>query len=205
MRLEGIIKSWNQERAFGFIEPIRGGPDIFVHITAFPARTGRPALHQRVSFEVEIEATGKKRARNVRFAMAGGTATPRTRNTATPWGGTTRFIVPAFILLYVLLALPWRVPHVVAAAYLALSVLCFVVYAADKWAAQSGGWRTRERTLLLLGLLGGWPGALLAQQLLRHKSGKASFRSAFWGTVVLNAGAFMALSSPWGGAWRWLR
>lgn len=204
MRFEGLIKSWNEERAFGFIEPIQGGQDIFVHITAFPARTGRPALNQRVSFEVEVNAEGKKRARNVRLAMAGRTARPPARNTTASRGGATLFIVPAFIVLYLLLALLWRVPHLVAGAYLALSILCLVVYAADKSAARSGGWRTQESTLLLLGLLGGWPGAILAQQFLRHKSSKASFRSAFWGTVVLNVGAFVVLSSPWGGAWRWL-
>jgi uncharacterized membrane protein YsdA (DUF1294 family) len=37
-------------------------------------------------------------------------------------------------------------------------------------------------------LVGGWPGALLAQGLLRHKSKKASFQVAFWMTVVANVG-----------------
>jgi len=48
----------------------------------------------------------------------------------------------------------------------------------------------------LLGLAGGWPGAIVAQQVLRHKSNKVSFRSAFWVTVMLNALVFLALSSP---------
>lgn len=39
MRFEGFVKSWNDDRAFGFIEPDQGGQDIFAHITAFPART----------------------------------------------------------------------------------------------------------------------------------------------------------------------
>ena len=49
--------------------------------------------------------------------------------------------------------------------------------------------------LHLLALAGGWPGALLAQQFLRHKSAKASFRTVFWATVVLNVAAFVALSA----------
>lgn len=89
--------------------------------------------------------------------------------------------------------------------YLALSPLCFILYAADKSAARSGGWRTQESTLLVIGLVGGWPGAMLAQQFLRHKSVKASFRSAFWGTVILNVIAFVVLSSPQVGAWQALR
>lgn len=99
----------------------------------------------------------------------------------------------------------WRVPRVVAVAYLASSLVCFVAYAADKYAARAGGWRTRESTLLLLGLVGGWPGALLAQQFMRHKSVKASFRAAFWLTVAVNVSAFVLLSSPQTGAWHRLR
>lgn len=74
--------------------------------------------------------------------------------------------------------------------------MCFVVYAIDKSAAVAGRWRVSERTLILLGLAGGWLGAIVAQQLLRHKSGKASFRSAFWGSVLLNVLAFIALNAP---------
>lgn len=62
MRFEGTIKSWNEKRAFGFIEPEQGGQEIFAHITAMPARGGRPSEGQRVSFEVELNREGKKRA-----------------------------------------------------------------------------------------------------------------------------------------------
>jgi uncharacterized membrane protein YsdA (DUF1294 family) len=84
--------------------------------------------------------------------------------------------------------LPW-----VAAFYLAASVVAFAVYAADKSAARAGRRRTPENTLLLLGLLGGWPGALVAQQTLRHKTKKRGFLAAFWVSVVLNSTALGAL------------
>ena len=129
----------------------------------------------------------------------------RPRNPDAQWGGASLFAVPAFALLYVAIAVVWRVPNTVGLAYLALSTVCFIMYAADKSAAKSGGWRTKESTLLLTGLVGGWPGAMLAQQFLRHKSVKASFRSAFWGTVVMNVIAFVVLSSPQVGAWQALR
>jgi len=70
--------------------------------------------------------------------------------------------------------------------YLAASIVTFIFYALDKAAAQSHRARTPERTLHMLSLLGGWPGALLAQKLLRHKSGKLSFQAWFWLTVVLH-------------------
>jgi uncharacterized membrane protein YsdA (DUF1294 family)/cold shock CspA family protein len=204
MRFEGLIKSWDDDRGFGFIEPAKGGDEIFVHITAFPARSGRPALKQRVSFEVELDRDNKKRAHHVQLVRPARPASPRARNRAAEWGGASLFAVPAFLLLYLGLAVTWGVPRLVAGAYLMLSVVCFILYAADKSAAATGARRTQERTLLAIGLLGGWPGGLVAQQLLRHKSIKSSFRAAFWATVIVNVVAFVALSSPWLGAWRWL-
>jgi uncharacterized membrane protein YsdA (DUF1294 family) len=47
---------------------------------------------------------------------------------------------------------------------------------------------------------GGWPGAVLAQQWLRHKSSKAAFRARFRVTVIVNAGLFLALAWWWGRA-----
>lgn len=105
----------------------------------------------------------------------------------------------AFALIYAAAAVGWGMPHLVGAFYAGVSVLCFIVYALDKSAARAGARRTPESTLLLLGLAGGWPGALLAQQWLRHKSAKASFRARFRVTVVLNLGAFVYLG---GVSWR---
>ena len=77
---------------------------------------------------------------------------------------------------------------------LAVSAATFLVYAADKSAAERGRWRVRERTLHLWSLLGGWPGAFLAQRALRHKTRKEEFLSAFWRTVAANCG-FIGLAT----------
>jgi uncharacterized membrane protein YsdA (DUF1294 family) len=66
--------------------------------------------------------------------------------------------------------------------------------------AEKGAWRTQESTLHLLSLIGGLPGALIAQQTLRHKSKKQSFRFIFWVTVLLNCGTFVWLFTPDGAA-----
>jgi len=84
-----------------------------------------------------------------------------------------------------------------AALYAVASVACFIAYALDKSAARQGRRRTPERTLLLLGLAGGWPGGLAAQQLLRHKSAKTSFLVKFWFTVLLNLALLVALQAGW--------
>lgn len=82
-----------------------------------------------------------------------------------------------------------------AVAYSAVSAVTFLAYVSDKRAARRGGRRTPETCLHLLSLAGGWPGALVAQKVARHKTAKASFRFVFWWTVVLNIAAFVALSS----------
>ena len=79
--------------------------------------------------------------------------------------------------------------YFVGGLYLCASIVCFIAYWIDKRAARAGRWRTPEHRLLLLGLIGGWPGALLAHRWLQHKSTKASFRRKFWITVALNLGA----------------
>jgi uncharacterized membrane protein YsdA (DUF1294 family) len=104
----------------------------------------------------------------------------------------------AFAGLYLAAELAWAVPPAVAAVYAVASLACFVAYAIDKSAAKSRARRTPERTLLLLGACCGWPGAVLAQQWLRHKSAKASFRAKFWLTVLANVAAFGGFAWWWG-------
>ena len=84
--------------------------------------------------------------------------------------------------------------------YLSATTITTVFYllakSLDKNAAQNGNWRTKESTLHMLALIGGWPGAMYAQQKLRHKSIKTEFRQVFWATVVMNISAlsWVALS-----------
>lgn len=92
--------------------------------------------------------------------------------------------------------LAWQVPLWIGVLYVLASIVCFSVYARDKAAARAARRRTPERTLLLLGLLCGWPGAVLAQQWLRHKSSKRAFQVAFWCTVACNLGVFVYLCAP---------
>lgn len=95
-----------------------------------------------------------------------------------------------FLIVYAFATWAWQLPPAVGLAYLAVSLACFAAYAFDKSAARRGERRTPERTLLLLGLAGGWPGGLLAQQWLRHKTVKQPFRRMFWLTVAANTVAF---------------
>jgi len=126
----------------------------------------------------------------------------RAANSPAQWGTASLFALPAFLLVYVVVAAMWGVPGWVAALYAGASVVCALVYAIDKSAAKAGRWRVQESTLHTLSLVGEWPGALVAQQVLRHKSSKATFRAAFWATVVANVAGFVFIHSPWGAGWR---
>lgn len=82
-----------------------------------------------------------------------------------------------------------RLPKELLMVYSATSCLTFFLYSHDKNAARKGKWRVRERRLHLLGLFGGWPGALLAQKVLHHKTRKIGFQRLFWLTVIINCAA----------------
>jgi uncharacterized membrane protein YsdA (DUF1294 family) len=103
-----------------------------------------------------------------------------------------------FVALLVGAVLAKTMPVIVSLIYLGLSLATFLAYALDKSAAESGQWRTQESTLHIFGLAGGWPGAIFAQQLLRHKSKKREFQAVFWITVLINCGAIIWLSLPSG-------
>ncbi|SFG12473.1 DUF1294 domain-containing protein [Neptunomonas qingdaonensis] len=102
-------------------------------------------------------------------------------------------LISAFAIFSIASVVIHTLPFLVPAFYLVISVITFIIYAFDKSAAINGRWRTKESTLHLCAILGGWPGALLAQQKLRHKSSKQDFRFVFWITVILNLSGFIWL------------
>lgn len=100
--------------------------------------------------------------------------------------------IPLFGALVFYVYTQWSLARYVLPWYGAASIAAFCAYGFDKAAAKGQRWRTPESTLHLLGLVGGWPGALLVQQLFRHKTAKRSFIVGFWFTVVVNSAAFVA-------------
>ena len=209
MRYLGTLAEWNDARGFGFVQVDAGGERLFVHISAFqprPSPQARPQPGMRLEFAVGMDS-GKKRAQQVAWrnvARAAAPANPRaaaSKPATTRKGGSSYLAVLAFVLLFVAIAVVWGVQRWVASLYAVLSLITFLAYWKDKAAAQAGRWRTPESTLHTLSLLGGWPGAVLAQQWLRHKSSKTEFRVLFWGTVLLNVAVLVWLHSPWGRDW----
>jgi uncharacterized membrane protein YsdA (DUF1294 family) len=149
-----------------------------------------------LSFEIELGPQGRKRAKSVEFARASRPVRGPRPESPAPWTLPRLFVLPAFLVVYAFVAWRWSVSPWVAAAYLLASLAAFVAYAIDKSAARHGRRRTPEATLHGFSLACGWPGALLAQQLLRHKSSKPTFASKYWATVALNVTGFVIVHSP---------
>ncbi len=104
-------------------------------------------------------------------------------------------VLAAFAIVCAIVAATRGVPSWVALLYAGASTLCFVLYAVDKAAARAGRDRISESTLLSLGFIGGWPGAIVAQQVFRHKTAKRSFRIRFWLSVIVNMAVFVWITT----------
>lgn len=189
-RETGRISDWRDDRGFGFVAPYPGGPRSFVHLKAFARGSRRPVEGDLISYRTGLDERGRSRAIEARFA---GQRTPpkRLQQRTSP-----RIATAVTVLLGVVAgALLGVLPHVVAGAYLGGSIVAFALYAFDKAAAGAGRQRTPENTLHFIAVLGGWPGALAAQQAFRHKTAKPSFQWVFWMTVIVNLAAVAWLMS----------
>lgn len=192
MRLQGKITLWKDAEGFGFITPNNGGERVFVHIRSFTSKR-RPVGNDFVTYELTKDAQGRTNAARVAFL---GQRLPKTTSPAT--SPAPFLFVAAFLGAVAIAVMAGKLPLIILWLYLGASLVTFAAYAWDKSAAMNDRWRTQESTLHLLALVGGWPGALLAQRLIRHKSKKQSFLVVFWITVVLNCAVLGYLFTPQG-------
>jgi len=191
-RRKGTLTQWDDAKGYGFITPDGGGAKVFVHVKAFGLRPHRPFVGERLSYAEGQDAQGKRRAQEVQ-SLEPKAAPPAAKQRDR---GLVLLLVPGFAAFVLACGAIWSLPNWLWGAYTAMSMATFIVYALDKRAAARGDWRVAEGTLHVLSLAGGWPGALLAQELLRHKSVKPSFRRLYWLTVVVNLAAFIAIFTP---------
>lgn len=193
MRLKGKVIKWNADKAFGFIAPNGGGDSIFIHKTALANRNRSPNINDVITFSVIKDNQGRYCADQATFSGE------KLNNKQVRY--ISKFPIYLSVIFIILIIAGYfldQLPKKVVVIYLVISVITFLAYASDKSKAQQGRWRTQEKTLHLLALMGGWPGAAIAQQVLRHKSKKIKFRITFWFTVVVNITVLGYLMSPQG-------
>lgn len=108
-------------------------------------------------------------------------------------------IIMSFSAFIGYLVFPNKIFFYIMIMYAILSVLTFFIYKIDKSAAEKGSWRTSENTLHFFATLGGWPGAMIGQQVFNHKTKKTSFRIIFWISILLNISllTLFLIYTPW--------
>jgi uncharacterized membrane protein YsdA (DUF1294 family)/cold shock CspA family protein len=184
MRKRGKIVQWNNDKGFGFIAPRSGGKQLFFHIKHFKS-SNIPSINQAITYAVTRDMQGRICAINV---LKEGEILSESRNKISySFSSIIVFIFAAFLVFAT-----WssKLPIGISGYYIIVSLITYIVYAVDKSAAQEERRRISENTLHVLSLIGGWPGALIAQEKLRHKSKKQSFRMIFWFMVCINITIF---------------
>ncbi len=194
MRFKGRLTNWNDDKGFGFVEPISGGERSFVHIKAFQSYSRRPVDGDLIIYEQVKESQGKFKAVNVTISLdrKPKAAKPNANNKPSSLGS---LFTISFCIVLLVMAFSKAIPIEALFFYGSVSFITFLAYAFDKSSAQNGRWRTPEANLHILSLIGGWPGAFYAQNKLRHKSSKKSFQQTFWVTVIANVCGFIWLVS----------
>ena len=182
MRQQGKITRWKDDQGFGFITQNGGAQQVFVHISAFSNQRRRPTGNELVSYEISTDRKGRTRAERVAFVGERPASTAGLSNIPPA-------LAAGFLLLLAGATVAGQLPLAIPGLYGVASIAAIAAYVLDKSAAINNRWRIQESTLHLFALLGGWPGAVVAQRWLRHKSRKPSFQFVFWATVVLNCAA----------------
>ncbi len=188
LRRQGRISDWKDVEGYGFITAEGGGEEVFAHISGFIGSQRRPRLKDRVSFEQSRDPKGRVRASNIEIAGGG--------SLSAGFAGAILLSLMFFVFLIISI-LDRQLPLVILLIYLLLSVVSVYLYRGDKRAAKTSRPRVPESSLHWLAILGGWPGAFVAQQALRHKTAKWSFQWRFWACVTANLLALgMLMWSP---------
>jgi uncharacterized membrane protein YsdA (DUF1294 family)/cold shock CspA family protein len=187
---KGKLIKWNDERGFGFIQPIDSSQEVFLHIYELKDAARRPQVNDIIYYYVVADEDGKLRANNA--FILGARTKPASSSRSLISTATSPFLIQKILLLSIL-PLVGSI-HFFATTrnplpfilYPTMSVLTYALYADDKSRANRGKWRTPEQSLHLCELAGGWLGGFVAQRRLHHKSKKKSYQVKFWTIVSIH-------------------
>jgi len=210
IRRKGKIVQWDDAKGFGFILPEDSSKHIFVHIKSFADRRIRPSLNENVTYTVYTDKDAKNSAINVtrktdrpkdfqqknkkNITLKSITHINKNKNSNYKIDHKSTHNISIFHIIFIIVFSAFllysfingQLPFFIIIVYAFMSIITYIAYSFDKSNAITEKDRVRENTLHILSLLGGWVGALIAQQRFRHKTKKISFKIVFWITVLLN-------------------
>jgi uncharacterized membrane protein YsdA (DUF1294 family)/cold shock CspA family protein len=189
----GQLVKWKDDRGFGFIQPLDGSPEVFLHISELKDATRRPSIGDTIYYHLGPDKNNKVQACNAFILGARNKpASSSSSKSISHAGNKYPFPIWELLLLSILplvgsIHFAWKTTNPIPLIlYPLMSLLTFGLYADDKSRAQRGKRRTPEKTLHLFELAGGWVGGFIAQKILRHKSVKTSYQIEFWVIVTLH-------------------
>ncbi|MDO6568842.1 cold shock and DUF1294 domain-containing protein [Alteromonas sp. 1_MG-2023] len=194
MKYQGRLINWNDSKGYGFVEPNGGGDRAFVHIKSFQKYSRRPCNGDLIVYRQVQESQNKFKASNIQLVIDR-KVKPKSSTSPSVLGV---FFTITFCIILITAVYLQLLPLEISYLYATVSFITFLTYAFDKSAARNNRRRVPESRLHFLSLLGGWPGAYLAQRKLRHKSVKIAFKQVFWVTVAVNLSAFIWLFTQQG-------
>lgn len=185
--LQGKFVSWDQAKGFGFIRHQAYKKDIYINQRELNNPSKPPLIGSKIQFVCISKGQQIWAVDAAKYKQ--------------------HHAYQRKLLLQIILALVWLIGLFTAGYwhylspnfalyYLACSGITFIAYGVDKNAAKKGRWRTKEKTLQLLALIGGWPGAIIGRHWFAHKRQKLSFRVIFWLAAIINIIAFVFILEP---------
>lgn len=204
MRLTGKVVFWHDKKGFGFLLSQQTQQKLFFHIRDFADNSTRPHEGDELEFSLGQDKQGRPIATALKVVTRSPQPTPLpvTRIKPVDLENTREFALyfrAAFLMLVIIALLFGTLPYLLPILYLEASLFTYWLYQADKNAAIARqGQRLPEESLQMFSLIGGWPGALLAQQRLAHKRSKALFIREFWLVVIGNCLLLLWLMSQHG-------
>ena len=169
----GRIVEWDRAKGWGWIET--EGQRIFLHRREFAERHKQPEVGDAIRFTAGTDTKGRICAKTAVHVNDGG-----------------RFRVSNLIFLFALLVLPClalarasvNFQPIIYGFAVVIAAATYLLYAHDKNRARAKDWRVPEGVLHFFELIGGWPGAFVAQRRLRHKCSKRGYQMVFWLIVL---------------------
>ena len=207
MQLSGTVVFWRDDKGFGFVLCEQNQQKLFFHIRDLASGNARPQQGDQITFSLTQDKQGRDIAAPWSFISDKAVTSPKPYTLPIPddaidirYANQIALLFRLSFLAAVVIALLYgRLIFVLPLLYVEASLFTYWLYKADKEAAIARhGNRLAEESLQLFSLIGGWPGAYIAQQQLAHKRSKIPFRREFGFVIAGNALLVIWLLSPWG-------